>query len=273
MKGLEFALLSGGTGYNDIAWNFQGYGLATADNQEGSKNVWQDFSYIYTVIKHPTAGYIMFDVGLGSREEIDRRPEPHRRINPVKVSREQYVDEGLKSLGLTVDDIHAIIISHCHWDHIGGLEFFKGTEAIKNVYVPYADYARALVQTHKTSIGYSDSGYYKKNIDVEGVEYHLLEDDIELFPGIEVLLLEGHTPAVAGLVLHLESGNYIFPSDAVTAEICLRGTALPGVIYDSLGFQKTRKRLLKLEKELNAQFIFSHDPWNYPKYALGEWIK
>lgn len=273
MKGLKFALLSGGTGYNDIAWNFQGYGFATADNREGSKDVWQDFSYIYTVIHHPAAGYIMYDVGLGPWEDIDRRPAEHRMVNPVRVSRDQYVDEGLKKIGLTVNDISAIVISHCHWDHIGGLEFFKGTRAIQNVYVPYADFERALVQTHRTSAGYSDSGYYRKNIDVEGAEYHLLEEDTELFPGVDVLLLEGHTPAVAGLALHLESGNYIMPSDAVTAEVCLNGSANPGSIYDSLGFQRTRNRLLKLRKKLNAKFIFSHDPWNYPTYELGKWIE
>lgn len=273
MKGLEFAVLSGGTGYNDIAWNFQGYGLATDQNREGSRDVWQDFSYLYTVIRHPTAGCILFDTGLGSGEDRDRRPEAHRNINPVQVARDQYVDEGLKKLGLTVRDIRAIIISHCHWDHIGGLEFFQGTEAIQNVYVPYRDFAWALVQTHRSSKGYSDSGYYRRNIDVPGAEYHLLEEDTELFPGVEVLLLEGHTPAVAGLVLHLESGAYILPSDAVTAEVCLRGSAMPGTLYDSLGFQRTRKRLLKLEKDLNAKFIFPHDPWNFPKYPLGTWIR
>ena len=104
MEGLKFALLSGGTGYNDIAWNFQGYGLATADDRQGSKDVWQAFSYLYTVICHPTAGYVLFDVGLGPGEECDRRPAEHRRINPVEVRRDQYVDEGLKKLGLTVDE-------------------------------------------------------------------------------------------------------------------------------------------------------------------------
>ena len=117
MKGLEFALLSGGTGYNDIAWNFQGYGFAAADNPQGSRDVWQAFSYLYTVIRHPEAGYILFDVGLGPGEELDRRPEEHRNQNPVKVSRDQYADEALKKVGLTVNDIGTIILSHCHWDH------------------------------------------------------------------------------------------------------------------------------------------------------------
>ena len=273
MKGLRFALLWGGTGYNDIAWNFQGYGFATVDKPRDCRNAWQEFPYLYAVINHPAAGYIMFDVGLGLGEDRDRRPAAHRNVNPVKVSPDQYVDEALKKVGLTVNDISAIIISHCHWDHIGGLEFFKETPAIRQVYVPYADFAQALVQTHRTSAGYSDSGYYKKNLDVDGAEFHLLEEDTELFPGVEVLLLEGHTPAVGGLMLHLENGTYIFPSDAVTAQVCLTGQAKPGTIYDSLGFEKTRKRLLRLGRELNAHFIFSHDPWNFPSYKLHEWIE
>ena len=273
MKGLKFATLLGGFGYNDIAWNFQGCKLATAENKDQFRDVWQEFSFLYTVIYHPEAGYIMFDVGLGPGEPEDRRPLEHRLINPVKCSEEQYVPGGLKKLGLTVDDISAIIISHCHWDHIGGLEFFKGTKAIKNIYVPEKDFAMALVNSHVNSVGYSDSVYYKKNIDIEGADFKLIENDIELFDGIDVILLEGHSPSVAGLVLHLESGNWILPSDAVTADVCLRGTYKPGVIYDSLGFERTRKRLLKMEKELNAKFIFPHDPWSFPEYKLNEWIE
>lgn len=271
MKGLEFALALAGFGYNDAAWNFQGYGFGTDNKKEGT-HPWTTFPLQYVVIKHPEAGIIMYDVGLGMGEDTDRRPWEHRQMNPVTIDRSQYVDETLKKLGYSVDDVNAIIISHCHWDHIGGLEFFKGTKAIKNVYVPEKDFAYGLVHSHVNSIGYSDALYYRQNMDVEGADFKLLDEDIELFPGVELITLEGHSPCVLGLILHLESGNYIFPSDACTAQVCFSGEYLPGTIYDSLGYQRALKRLRKLQKELNAEMIFQHDPWSYKNYRYGEWI-
>ena len=271
MKGLEFALVPNGWGQNDAAWNFAGYGFAMADKKL-REEAWMTFPLQFVVIKHPGAGYILYDVGCGPGEEVDRRPEEHRNLNPVLISREEYVDERLKQLGISINDISAIILSHCHWDHMGGLEFFKGTKALKNIYVSDKEFSFALSACNKSSKGYSDCLYYKKNF-VEGADYHLIGGDIELFPSVELIMLEGHSSCVMGLVLHLESGSYIFPSDAVTADVCYKGTYLPGVIYDSLGFERTRKRLKKLEEQYDAKIIFHHDPWSFPNYKKMEWIK
>ncbi|ADK81792.1 N-acyl homoserine lactonase family protein [Sediminispirochaeta smaragdinae] len=273
MKGIEFALFPNGWGQNDAAWNFAGYNFATAAKKDRGE-AWMTFPLQCVVIKHPEAGYIMYDVGCGAREEIDRRPEEHRLINPVMIKRDEYVDQRLMQLGLCVNDISTIIISHCHWDHIGGLEFFKGTPAIKHIYVGKEEFSFALVASHKSSKGYSDALYYKKNLDVDGAEFNLIEEDIELFPDVKLILFEGHSPCVIGLMLHLENSTYIFPSDAVTAEICYKEPIVrPGTIYDSLGFDRTLKRLRKLEKEYDANIIFHHDPWNFPNYRTMEWIR
>lgn len=274
MKGIEFVFIPGGFGENDAAYNFMGTGFAKADSKKRSE-AWTRFSLPYVLIKHPEVGYIMFDVGLGSGEETDRRPVEHRMINPSIVTRDDYVDMRLKQLGLSVDDISSIIISHCHWDHIGGLEFFKGTEAIKNVYVSKKDFAHGLIQTHRTSKGYSGMDYYRKNMDVEDAEFILLDDeDFELYPGVHLIMLPGHTPCVIGLILLLEKSVYIFPSDAVTAEICLRDPiVMPGSLYDSLLYLESVKKLRKLEKLYQAKIMFTHDPFNYPNYKTMEWIR
>jgi N-acyl homoserine lactone hydrolase len=273
MKDLEFLLFPGGQGHNDAAWNFTGYKFATAENKQRGE-AWMTFPLPFYIIKHPTAGYIMYDVGCGPGEGIDRRPQEHRSMNPVTIKREDYVDESLKKIGLSVHDISTIILSHCHWDHTGGLEFFKGTHAIKNIYVNDKEFAYALLQSHRSGAGYSDSLYYKWNLDIEGADFHLIEEDVELFPGVELVMLEGHSPCVMGLVLHLESGTYIFPSDAVTADVCYNPPNVkPGTVYDSLGYERSLKRLHKLETKYNAKFIFHHDPWSFPTYKTMEWIR
>lgn len=39
----------------------------------------------------------------------------------------------------------------------------------------------------------------------DGISYQLIEGDQELVEGIEAIELPGHTPAVLGLVVHLET--------------------------------------------------------------------
>lgn len=272
MNGLEFAIIPGGCGHNDAAWNFAGYGFATRDEKK-RRDAWMTFPLPCYVIKHPSAGYIMFDVGCGLGEDRDRRPDAHRNINPVTIRREDYVDESLRRLGLSVDEVSAIILSHCHWDHVGGLEFFKGTKAIQNIYLSEQEFARALVHSRQTSKGYIDSLYYKWDMDLDDAEYHFVEQEGELFPGVEILMAEGHSPCMLVLVLHCQEKTYILPSDAVTAQCCYDGRCEPGTIYDSLGFRRTVKRLRQVQQAYNAEIIFHHDPENFPKYRTMTWLK
>lgn len=273
MKGLRFAILPGGIGSNDAACNFNGYHFATADTKTRGEG-WMDFPMPYFVIQHPTAGYIMYDVGCRSDADFGR-PAEYLALNPSVHSRDEFADEGLKKMGLSVDDISAIIISHCHYDHIGGLEFFKGTRAAKNVYVGKADFAHALLVTHQSSKGYTDSSCRRCELDVDTVDYHFVEDDVELFPGVHLFILPGHTPGVLALMLELESGNYIFPNDAFAAERNYREPVVRpgGWMYDTLGCIASHKKLQKLEKQYNATLIFQHDPWLFPTYPHFQWIE
>ena len=263
MKGLEFAIIENGHGENDAGYNFAGYHFGTVDDKY-KERVWMEFPLFCVLVKHPTEGYIMFDVGPGLGDESDRRPPSVMQSHPAFIKREEFIDERLKQLGLSVHDISTIVISHCHWDHYGGLELFKGTKAIKNVYMSERDFAAGLVATHRTAKAFSDLGYFKVNFEVEGVEYNLISEDMELAPGIDLIHLDGHTPGIIGMILHLESGVYIFPSDAINSSLNFGPPIIqPGLVYDTRAVVKTTERLRTLQKQYNAAIIFPHDPWQF----------
>jgi len=276
VKGLEFAILPNGHGDNDPGYNFFGYNFGDLKDTARQRE-WMQFPLFCVLIKHPDYGYIMYDTGPGFGDEVaenGRRPYQAYIENPAYIERDEFVDRRLDQLGLSVNDINAIIISHFHWDHAGGLEQFCGTKAIKNVYAPKAEFEYALRVTHVSSKGYSDFVYYRQNIDVEGCEYHLIDEEGEFAPGIEMILLEGHTPAVLGLILHCESRTYILPSDAVTSSLNYGPpTRYPGSAYDSLGFVRSVERLHKLQKKYDAEIIFQHDPWQFEKIRKMEFYK
>lgn len=94
--------------------------------------------------------------------------------------------------GITGDDIDAVVLSHYHWDHIGGLECILPMLHDVRFYVPY---------TFPPGIK-SRMAQHGSVIDVR--------DSMEIIPGIRttpVLGLE-HIPEIS-LIVSLEEGNLV----------------------------------------------------------------
>ena len=245
MKGIQFAILRTGVGVPDLS--------------AASEGAW----YYCVLVKHPTVGYFMYDVGVGPADDTFRRPEHHIKQCPLGITRDEYIDKALGKLGLSVEDISSIIISHCHWDHFGGLTFFKNTKAIKHVYVYEEDFKYGLMQSHRTAKGYVEpcDFYYKWNFDVEGAEFNLLKGDTELFPGVELKVFQGHTVGVMAMILHAENGTYIFPSDTVPRTENYEDPEhnIHFTTIDVDAFRNSVKEIKAIQKKYHAKMLFPHD--------------
>ena len=261
MKGLEFAIIRYGSIWNDPAFNVAVPNPATA-HQPRTESVFSEFPASFILIRHPEAGYILYDVGdFPDGEDGIPRPDYWKEYFQPRMEREDYVDRILPRHGIGLSDISCIILSHMHYDHAGGIKFFKGTKAAQNVYVPREDFAYACLsaltndEERKTT-----SPYWRSVVTAGGITYHLLEEDVELFPGVRLFLMSGHTPAVAVLLLEAENGNYQFPNDACSCRLNYGPPTRPTtILYDSLGYEKSVRRLRRLEREYQAKLIFSHD--------------
>ncbi|HHX36511.1 MAG TPA: MBL fold metallo-hydrolase, partial [Clostridiaceae bacterium] len=82
------------------------------------------------LIKHPELGTILYDTGNS----------PFYNYENGKIMNEIYplveyisIEDALAEEGLSPRDIDLLIISHLHFDHIGGLKYFCGTKAIKKI--------------------------------------------------------------------------------------------------------------------------------------------
>lgn len=263
MKDLSFTILPIGYGENDANYNFCGYSFGDFNNKT-PQSVWMKFPYFCVLVKHPKNGYFLFDTGPGLGAGKDRRSKESVTVNPATIGRDEYLDARLAQLCIEKSEINNVIISHTHWDHFGGLGLLHGSPALDHVYVNEKDFANGLVKTHRNACGYSDQAYFKVDFETEGVSYQFINEDQELFEGVELAIFEGHTPGVIGMILHCEDKTYIFPSDAVTSQINYGPPIVyPSMIADSVGFVKAVEKLRKLQKKYNAEIIFSHDPWQF----------
>lgn len=261
MKGLSFSIIRYGSIWNDPAFNVAVPNPATAHNPR-VQSEFAEFPASFVLIRHPEVGYILYDVGdFPDGEDGIPRPAYWKEYFKPHMRREDYVDQILPRHGIELNDISCIILSHMHYDHAGGIKFFKGTPAADKVYVPKEDFAYACLTTlARDDEQNTTSPYWRSVVTAGGITYHMLEEDVELFPGVHLFLMGGHTPAVAVLLLETESGNYLFPNDACSSRLNYGPPIRPTtILYDSLGFEKSVKRLYELERKYNAKLIFSHD--------------
>ncbi len=252
MKGMEYAILRQGLGVKQL--------------NENAYGPW----YFCVLVKHPEIGYFLYDAGVGPGDDTFRRPESHMQFGLLSIPREEYLDKALPALGVSLDEIKAIVVSHCHWDHIGGLCFFKGTPAIRHIYVPEEDFKLGLYQSHRTAKGYMEpcDFYYRWNFDVEDAEFHPINRDTELFPDVEFKLLRGHTPGTLAMILHLENRTVIFPSDTIPRRENYQDPEhnIHFTTIDVDAFRQSVKIVKELENRFKAKIIFPHDDGPYCGY-------
>lgn len=217
-------------------------------------------SPLYSIlIHHEDIGWILYDTGWNKADLADRYPDYFKENFPLMGTEDDYITNQLKKAGLTPDDISLLIISHSHWDHMGGIDAFSNTKAGKAVLTTGTDYLHGAGLSHATSENF-DGGYFRGNYDFPGLDFKFVDKDYKINDEIELITLPGHTPMVLGMVLHTPAKTYIFPSDACGMKLNYGPPVrFPGYIYDSLSYVKSIERIRELQEKYDAEIIFSHD--------------
>jgi N-acyl homoserine lactone hydrolase len=148
------------------------------------------------VIKHPRAGAILVDTGVGWPTEL---------VKEWKVVNRHAAD-ALAEHDLSPADVRIVINSHLHFDHCGQNAVFKHAP----FYVQRTELARARRQDSLTSEWF----------DFAGARFELLDGDAEIAPGVRVVATPGHTVGHQSVLVDSGSGTAVMIGDAAyTSEI------------------------------------------------------
>lgn len=85
------------------------------------------------LLRHATRGWFLFDTGYAPRVFEASHTFPYslyRMATPFTVGEEQSAVRQLPRFGLSAGDIHTVIVSHFHADHIGGLRDFPDSRFV-----------------------------------------------------------------------------------------------------------------------------------------------
>ena len=235
----------------DRRWMLVGPDFATRQNTQPA-TTWYECPTMTVVIDHPE-GPILFDTSCPRDWETRWEPSGIADTFPYdQVDESEYLEPSLKRLGFSLDDFRWVILSHLHFDHAGNLGLFAGRQAELIVQKAELDGANALEGDF--------SGAFIKS-DYQGVNFTTIEGDTKLLPGVELLLLPGHTWGTMGIHLALpHSGHVIYTSDAISqaAQMALRPVE-PATNWSSLEWRSSVERVRGIAERLNANVVFGHD--------------
>ncbi len=207
------------------------------------------------LIEHPE-GFILFDTGCDPEGMKGTWPAEYRQI-PFEG---RYLPEQLGALGIAPDDIRHVIASHLHFDHSGCLHPFGKAK----IYVSSTEYEQTIYLWEN---GLDMNAHLKSDVQnwfQAGLTWQKIAPGVREYPladGVTLLNLgPGHSWGMLGLMVELDSGNYLLVSDAIyTKEYQGPPEKLPGLLSDQEGYRSTVGFIQSYASKHNAAIIFGHD--------------
>jgi len=166
----------------------------------------------------------------------------------------------LSKVGLKPSDIDIIIVSHPHFDHIDGMEFYKSTNAI--VYIQRDSYRFMVEEGPESSIIRKDGLFPRKKDAALLVDLawdgrlKILDGDSEIVPGIKTIKVGGHFPGLQITLVQTGAKPVILASDSVHQYDNLEKNIGMGIFQGNF---KDMTKAYDTIRQLNGVVVAGHD--------------
>jgi len=169
------------------------------------------------VVSHPE-GRLLIDAGMGRNgvAHVDTTPRLMQLIVELEVSRG--TADALADHGVGPEDLHGVLLTHSHWDHVSGLEDLPGVPvwatAEEMAYIE--DDEGALLYRQIDAAEPVDL----RELRFAGGAYGPFPRSADIFGDGTVVAvpMPGHTPGSVGVFVNLPSGRrYLFIGDTAWA--------------------------------------------------------
>lgn len=201
---------------------------------------------------------VLVDTGIGDKFEAKQQAQ-------FKIEApEGGVRAALQAMGVEPDGITDVVITHLHWDHAGGATerapdgTYRPTFANATYHVQRRAWKWAEHPTERDAGSFRLADY--EPIATSG-QLHLLNGPTELFPGVSLILSEGHTVAQQLVLLDGGAdGKLLYCGDVIPTHAHLRLAWVMGYDLYPLTTLEEKKLLLAQGLEEGWTLFFEHDP-------------
>jgi glyoxylase-like metal-dependent hydrolase (beta-lactamase superfamily II) len=220
------------------------------------------------VLLQTDGGWVLLDTGFNTA--LIRDPALYRRFFPtveyipVLPGPGEPIEESLHDIGVDVDDIHTVAVSHLHHDHAGGLKLFAGK-------VPVHAQRRELEYGLSNHPEPEKHAIVRVDFDDPNIDWRLADGEAEIAPGITAVPTYGHTPGHQSFVVELDESvggdGFVFAFDAadltenIEHELPIGGFI--GVTPEET--VEPIRKLKRLAADKGYLLIPGHDPHVWPE--------
>jgi glyoxylase-like metal-dependent hydrolase (beta-lactamase superfamily II) len=147
--------------------------------------------------------------------------------------------KALRTRGVTQDDVTHVLITHCHWDHIGNVTLFRNAR--------FAVAGRELRWARKQSPGtWQVADLHVGWMVQQRGRVDEVDDGDEVVPGVVVVSTPGHTPGHCAYRVAADSSHRLFSGDAIKN----RAELITGAAAMTLDEMASRTSIERLRHEL-----------------------
>ncbi len=220
------------------------------------------------VLLQTDGGWVLLDTGFNTAlirdPHLRRRYYPSVEYQPILPGSGEPIEESLADIGIDVDDIRVVAVSHLHTDHAGGLKLFAGK-------VPVHAQRREVEYGLANHPEPERHAIFRVDFDDPSIDWQLADGEADIAPGITAVPTYGHTPGHQSFVVELDEsvggGGYVFAFDAADlTENIDHELAIGGFIdVDPADTVEPIRRLKRLAEEKGYPLIPGHDPHVWPE--------
>ncbi|MEN2738439.1 N-acyl homoserine lactonase family protein [Microbacterium sp. X-17] len=165
----------------------------------------------------------------------------------------------LESVGVAATDVDHVVLSHLHFDHIGNVDLFP--RATFSVARAELDYWTGPFADRRMICESGDRVEIERVVDLQRAgRVRLVEGTTELFPGVEVTPMRGHTPGQLLTRVTTRDGVVVLASDAIHFYEEMRLDRPYWIFHDLEGMYHGYELLRRWEREPGTTIVAGHDP-------------
>jgi glyoxylase-like metal-dependent hydrolase (beta-lactamase superfamily II) len=172
--------------------------------------------------------------------------------------------EGLRMLGCDASTVKDVVITHLHYDHVGNFDLFpSATLHLQDLEMRYATGRHMAHEPFRGAYEVEDVVGMVRRVYAGRVRFH--EGDAELFPGISVHLIGGHTMGLQAVRVATRRGWLVLASDASHFYANMEQTRPFPIVFSVADMVAGYERLRALAAS-PSHIIPGHDPLVMQRY-------